>query len=108
MPREKLEEMIRTYAGHHIGGALVHIMDPVEESFAFQGRVELRGCEQEPHLLLPNAAEVRAAYAEKLAEHKAFLKHLAHSAGWLYTHHVTSSSPHPVMLQLYQFLTSQA
>jgi len=107
MPPEKLRGLMQRYAALNLRGALVHILDPIEENFAFQGRVELLGGENEEPLLLPNAAALREAYLARLEEHQARLAHAAASAGWFYLHHVTSEQPHLALLRLYDLLSAE-
>jgi uncharacterized protein (DUF58 family) len=104
MPPERLESLMQGYASQNLKGALVHVLDPAENDFGFEGRVEMQGLEGEAPLKLPNAAALREAYTERLEAHKARLEFLARSAGWLYVRHVTSSSPHLVLMQLWQGL----
>jgi hypothetical protein len=106
MPLEDLQAQIQRYAASKIGGAFVHILDPVEELFIYQGRLDIHGLENEPPLLLPDALAVQKVYAEKMAGHKAQLAHIARSAGWFYLSHVTSAAPHHTLLQLYQNLSA--
>jgi hypothetical protein len=83
---------------------LLHILDPAEENFEFDGRLEMQGCENEDPMLLPNAASLRDAYRARMAEHKARLEQLAGGAGWFYVRHVTSAQPHLALMQIYQNL----
>jgi uncharacterized protein (DUF58 family) len=104
MPEEALRQRMQAYAAHNLRGVLLHIIDPLEESFAIEGRVELQGAEGEPSLLLPNAASMRAAYRQRFAEHRAHLMRMAESAGWFYLRHATDGSPQQALLRLHQFL----
>jgi uncharacterized protein (DUF58 family) len=106
MPSEELEKIMHRYAALHLRGALVHILDPAEAELAFEGRLELQGCESEVPLVLANARALREQYRERMAEHKERLKHYAKSAGWYYLDHVTSEPPHSQLLQLYQYLSA--
>ncbi len=103
-PPEELEQLMRSLTAKHAKGALLHILDPAEESLPFEGRIEMEGCEGEEPLLLPNAAALRAAYITRMTEHKARLARLAASAGWFYLRHETSEPPETVLLQLYELL----
>jgi len=105
LPPEQLREQLRVYAAQKMKGVLLHILDPLEESFTMQGHVDLQGCEDEASLRLPDAAAVKVGYAQKLAEHKARLAHMAQSAGWHYLRHVTSAAPAVPVMQLYTALS---
>jgi len=104
MPEDALRERMRLYAADNRRGVLLHILDPLEESFALDGRVELDGAEGEESILLPNATALRDAYHQRLAEHQAMLQQIAASAGWLYLRHTTTASPQGMLLRLYQTL----
>lgn len=104
LPENALQERVQGYAAQHLRGALVHIVDPLEASFALNGRVELQGMEGEGALLLPNAAALQEAYRQKFAEHEARLQAIAENAGWFYLRHVTDQSPQRTLLRLYQYL----
>jgi uncharacterized protein (DUF58 family) len=105
MPVELLREQMLAYAGQHIKGTILHIVDPLEISFALDGRVELHGAENENSFLVPNAAAMRDAYRERFAKHEATLRDLAQSAGWLYLRHVTSEPASVTLLKLYTYLS---
>jgi uncharacterized protein (DUF58 family) len=106
MPPEELEKLMRRYAALNLRGALMHILDPAEEDLPFEGRLELKGCEQESPLVLPNARALREDYRQRMDEHKARLMRYAESAGWFYLPHVTSAPPHRELLNLYQYLSA--
>jgi uncharacterized protein (DUF58 family) len=106
MPEEDFLAFMHGYAAHNIRGVLMHILDPAEDVWPFEGRLELLGCENEPSLLLPNAGALGEAYRKRMQEHKEGLMRAAESAGWFYLRHVTSVPPHLALLQLYQRLTA--
>jgi uncharacterized protein (DUF58 family) len=105
MPPEELEMLMRRYAALNLRGALVHILDPAEEDFQLEGRLELKGCEGEAPLLLPNAKILREEYRQRLQEHKSRLMRYAQSAGWFYLAHNTQIPPQQELLKLYQYLS---
>jgi len=92
------------YAAQKRRGILLHILDPAEEQFSFEGRVEFLGTEGEASLLLPNAGHMADLYQKRLDEHKKYLAHEAQKRGWFYVHHVTTTSPTTAVLQLYNLL----
>lgn len=102
MPDDALPERIRLYAVQNLQGILLHIIDPLEEFFALDGHVELRGAEQEQAVRLPNAASLQGAYRQKFSAHEKRLRHIAKSAGWLYQRHVTNGSMQQSLLHLYR------
>src|SRR5262249_29167522 len=106
MPPGDLEKRMQSYAAANVRGVFIHVIDPAEENFNFDSRVEMKGCENENPLLLPNAAALREAYQQRMATHKQHLLTLAESAGWHYIRHITSEMPHLALMQVYQRLTA--
>ena len=104
---DNLTRVLHNASQRPMKGALVHILDPIEESFALNGRVEMMGLEGEASLLIPNAENLRTAYAEKMAAHKARLQQLAKSAGWFYVRHVTDTPPEITLMEIYQALSGE-
>lgn len=100
----QLQERMHSYTAQHMRGILLHVVDPLEESFAIDGRVELKGTEGESPLLLSSAATYRDAYRQKYSEHQLHIQNIAQSAGWFYLRHVTNESPQMALLKLYQYL----
>ena len=101
---EALTATLHSAAARGVKGLLLHITDPMEENFAFDGRVEMSGMEDEVTMLLPNAAALRAAYTEKMTQYKIRLQQMARAAGWFYLHHVTSQPPEMTLMEIYQVL----
>jgi uncharacterized protein (DUF58 family) len=106
MPPEELRKKMHQYAALHLRGILLHVMDPAEEDFAFDGRLEMEDGEGAAPMLLPNAGALRDAYKAKMDEHKERLLHYAESAGWYYVRHVTRETPHAALLRVYQCLAA--
>ena len=104
MPETTFNQTMQACAAQNLRGVLLHVIDPLEESFALDGRIELQGAEGEASLLLSNATSVRDAYHQRFVAHQARLQHAASSAGWFYLRHVTSTPPQQTLLRLYQYL----
>jgi hypothetical protein len=105
MSDDALYRLMQTCLARQGRGALVHILDPIEASFAFSGRVEMRGCEDEPAIVLPSADALRDAYQDRLAAHILKLQNLAQSMGWSYLRHITDEAPHVALTRVYQALS---
>ena len=106
MPPEELQKRMQTYVALNLRGVLLHVLDPAEENFAFDGRLQMQGCEGEDPLLLPNAAALRDAYRARLQEHKTRLEQLAEGAGWFSVRHVTADLPHLALMRVYEMLAA--
>jgi uncharacterized protein (DUF58 family) len=105
--KEILRARMQDYAARNLHGMLAHILDPAEVAFGFEGRLEMQGCEGEAPLILPNATALAEAYRARMAEHEAYLRHLAQSAGWFYLRHVTSEAPQLALLGIYESLSAE-
>lgn len=104
MDQADISALLARYAAKNMRGILVHLLDPSEEQFALQGRVELWGNEGEAPLLLPNATYMAGAYQLRMERHKLFLADQARRIGWFYINHVTDALPAVVVMQLYNLL----
>lgn len=85
-------------------GALVQIVDPCEEDFPFDGRVEFRDTESRARLILGDAGGLRAAYRARFAGHRAALADSCRRFGWSFIAHRTDRPAHACLLALHQAL----
>lgn len=103
-PLEETAACVRGLVERGAKGVMIQVLDPVEAAFPFQGRVRFEGLEAEGSLVLDRAEDLRAAYVERLRDHRAALEALARSADWrLLTHH-TDQPPTATLMALYQML----
>lgn len=84
-------------------GALLQVLDPVEESFPFAGAVRFRTPGGETHATR-NARALRAAYLERLAGRRAELARLAQGANWRFGTHDTAAAPSVALMWLFEAL----
>ena len=85
-------------------GALLQLLDPVEESFPFAGAVRFRAPSGERHAT-GNAAALREAYLARLAARRGELAQLAAAAGWQFGTHNTGAAPSAALLWLHGALS---
>lgn len=78
-------------AAQGVRGAFLQLLDPVEESFPFTGRVILH--EGARAYETRSAADLRGAYQDRLAARRAELEAAARDAGWRFGTHVTDRAP---------------
>ncbi|MFV0360651.1 DUF58 domain-containing protein [Tropicimonas sp.] len=99
-----VEAALAAAADRGVRGALMQILDPVEEDFPFDGRTifESMGGTIEYETL--KAGELRQRYLDRLAARKDRLEHLARISGWLYDCHHTGHSAQSALLWLYSAL----
>ncbi|MDV7144199.1 DUF58 domain-containing protein [Tropicimonas sp. TH_r6] len=101
---EAVEAALAKAADRGVHGTLFQILDPVEESFPFDGRTvfESMGGTLEHETL--KAGDLKARYLERLAERKDRLDRLARLSGWLYKGHHTGEGAQSALLWLYSTL----
>lgn len=104
-----LEDALSHAVGQGAKGVLLQVLDPAETSFPFKGRTifESIGVTQLGtglrHETL-EAADLRQAYLERLAERQDHLSRLALQAGWHFRTHVTDQPPAPALMALHDAL----
>ena len=106
-PLEDIDRLVRSYGADAIDGHLLQVLDPAEEQFPFAGRAEFHGFEGEPRMLLDRVQNVRGAYLEKLAAHRAGLNDIARASGWTFSSHCTNRSPETSLMALYEALSDE-
>jgi uncharacterized protein (DUF58 family) len=80
------------------------VLDPVEETLPFEGRVRFEGLENEDDLLLSRVETIRSQYEEKLQRHRDGLRALTQAIGWSFATHRTDRPPTTALLALYSAL----
>ena len=85
-------------AGLGVRGHIVQVLDPIEETFPFDGRVEFHDQERGTRLTTGRAESWRDAYQARLERHRAELKDAARRAGWSFIlHHTDRSAAEPLL-----------
>lgn len=84
-----------------VTGMLLQILDPVEEAFPFDGRTIFESMGGTLSHETRKAGDLRDRYRARLAERKDRLRHLAQTAGWLFSTHHTGDSAQGALLWLY-------
>lgn len=85
-------------------GALIHILDPSEETFPYDGRIIFESMGGAIDFETRRAKALREAYQERLDERSVMLKDWAHRAGWHYLRHTTQENPQAALLWLFSAL----
>lgn len=101
-PEEGLFPAIAQAAARGIGGILLQILDPVEEDFPFRGRTRFESMGRSLRYDADQAASLREAYGERLAERRERLAAIAR--GWRLVPHRTDESPRRALLAIYKSL----
>ena len=81
-------------------GQIVLIVDPLEETFPFEGHVELLDSDTDARLRLGEARSLRDTYLARLATHREQLLAAARLHGWTVAVHRTDRPAAPALLAL--------
>jgi uncharacterized protein (DUF58 family) len=108
-PLDQLGQRLEEMAGAGVGGHLVQVMDPAEETLPYEGRAEFLGPEVAGERWIVDRVEtMRDAYLKKLAAHRDGLAEIARRLGWSLLVHHTDRPPHELLLSLILRLGGQA
>lgn len=104
-----LDEVIpdlRKIGSNQVGGTMLQIIDPAEESFPYQGRVEFKDMQQAEKVVIENAGEIAVRYKEVFEGRKARLKEACRKLNWGHLIHHTDRPSREGLLNLHSFLSS--
>ena len=104
-PLEEIDRVCRLYAARGVNGYLLQVLDPAETTLPYNGRTRFEGLEEEGHLLVKRAENVRDDYKARLAEHQQGLSDLARALGWHWSVHRTDQPPERALLSLFVHLS---
>jgi uncharacterized protein (DUF58 family) len=97
-PPEAIAERINELAEGGVNGHLVQILDPAEETLAYEGRMEFRGPEDGERWVADRVETLRPAYQKKLAAHRAAISEAASRVGWSFlVHHTDRPAAEPLL-----------
>ena len=99
-----VEAALAKAADRGVRGTLMQILDPVEETFPFDGRTIFESMGGSVRHETLKAGELKERYLLRLAERKDRLEHLSRMSGWLYGCHHTGESAQAALLWLYASL----
>jgi len=99
-----VEAALAKAADRGVRGTLMHVLDPVEETFPFDGRTIFESMGGTVSYETLKAGELKERYLERLAERKDRLEQLARMSGWLYSSHHTGDNAQAALLWLYAAL----
>ncbi len=100
-PEEVIFPALSAHADAAGEGCLLHILDPSEESFPFDGRIIFESMGAVVDFETLRAKALREAYREKLEARSAKLAEWARRVGWHYARHRTDQSPRAALLWLF-------
>lgn len=100
----KIKDTLAKAADRGVTGALLQILDPVEEAFPFDGRTEFQSMSGAIRFETLRARGLKDAYQEKLARRKDELQEISARTGWQYLCHHTDDGALPALMWLYTAL----
>jgi uncharacterized protein (DUF58 family) len=97
-PAEAVVRRLNQMAEGGVQGHLIQVLDPAEETLAYEGRVEFRSPEGGERWIADRVETVRGAYRQKLAAHRAEIEEAARRLGWSFlVHHTDRSAAEPLL-----------
>jgi uncharacterized protein (DUF58 family) len=105
---EDTEDALRRLSTANASGHLVHIIDPAEEDFPFEGRTRFEALSGRDNELFGRAEAVRGAYRERFRAHGEAVALLARRFGWNYLSHRTDKRPESALIALYTAIGGEA
>jgi uncharacterized protein (DUF58 family) len=105
-PIREIESVVEGISGRGARGHLVMIVDPVEETFPFQGQAVLHDLEDGLSLRIGDAISWGQAYRKRIAQHRAELDELARRRGWTVTLHRTDRPASEAALRVMTLVTA--
>lgn len=107
-PAEETVQVVRALGSRGAQGHAVMVLDPVEETFPFTGRVELVEPETGGRLTAGRIQSLRAGYGARLTAHRDTLRDELRRLGWTLTLHRTDRPASEALLALHALLVGQA
>ncbi len=107
-PLPDIEAVVRGYAAQGVGGHLLQVLDPAEETLPFAGRIRFEGLEGEGETLLSRVETIRDDYGRRLSAHHQGLADIARTVGWSFARSHTDRPAQAALLALYLRLAERA
>ncbi|GEO15517.1 DUF58 domain-containing protein [Microvirga aerophila] len=99
-PVSEISTVVEGISSRGARGHLVMIVDPVEETFPFQGQAVLHDLEDGLSLRIGDAISWGNAYRQRIAQHRAQIDELVRRRGWTMTIHRTDRPASEAALRL--------
>ena len=97
-PPDAIAQRLKEMAEGGVQGHLIQVLDPAEETLAYEGRVEFRSPEGADRWVADRVESLRGAYQQKLAAHRAQIEEAARRIGWSFlVHHTDRPAAEPLL-----------
>ncbi|HJZ30719.1 MAG TPA: DUF58 domain-containing protein [Hyphomicrobiaceae bacterium] len=97
-PPDEIARRFNAMAEGGVAGHVVQVLDPAEETLAYNGRIEFRSPEGGERWIADRVETLRPAYQRKLAEHRASIEEITRRIGWSFLlHHTDRPAAEPLL-----------
>jgi len=106
-PVAQLASFCESLMTRRVGGMLVQVFDPAEQSLPYSGRIwfhDIENMSSEP-LIVPNVEVIREEYGRKFAAHQKDLADMASGIGWKFEKFGTDTKLETAIPRLYDVLS---
>ena len=105
-PLDQIDARLSAIAAQGVRCHLIQILDPMEETFPFTGRIEFAAAETNERYLTGRAEALRERYRERLQAHREGLRDIVHHLGGTFTLHHTDQPPQLALLAIHAILSA--
>jgi uncharacterized protein (DUF58 family) len=105
-PLDEIAAMVAGLSASGARGVLLQIVDPVEETFPYSGRIEFTEPEGAGAIVAGRAQNWKDDYTAKLVQHRDGIRAETTRRGWLFSTHRTDRSAAELLLYLHQALAA--
>lgn len=97
-PPDEIARRLNEMAEGEVQGHLVQVLDPAEETLAYEGRVEFRAPEGSERWIADRVETLRETYQRRLADHRGRIEEAARRIGWSFlVHHTDRPAAEPLL-----------
>ncbi len=107
-PKAEIAAQMTRYRGAGVTGHLVHLVDPAEEDFPYEGRTRFEGPSSSDSQIVGRAESLRSLYQARFARHGEELASLARRQDWTYLRHRTDKPAGLALTALYGHIGGDA
>jgi uncharacterized protein (DUF58 family) len=101
-PVATLSDSLRSLAETTQQVHMVQVLDPVEETLPFKGRVRFEGLEDDGAFVIDRVEDARREYQSKVRAHREAIRGIAQANGWSFAVHHTDAPPHMTLVALHR------
>jgi len=103
-PIEEIETQLESLFKRGTRGHVVKMVDPVEETFPYSGRIEFSDPETGEKFTAGNAEVLKTQYEAEIAARSEAMRQLTNKLGWSFTRHHTDKLASETLIKLHTHL----